>query len=324
MTTTTLAPALPVTAIPLREWLPWAIFAGLILLLAIYFVGAEQGATSLISGKMCTSSCTTDATCSAFPVTDRQEPTAMVRTLLVRGMLVGIVAGLLSFGFLKVYGEPQVDRAIAFESQQNEAKAAAEKAKGGHMHMSEEDEPELVSRSVQAGLGLLTAVMIYSVAFGGLFGLAFAFANGRLPGALSPQAVSVLLAATGFIAIYLVPNLKYPANPPSVGDPETIGTAHRALFRHDRDFTRGHGRSGGAEALVCCPARRLERQPGGRRVLHRDRRRRRLAAAGGQRSSRRNSRGGAVEVPHRFARRAIHHVDDAGPAVWRLDPACGE
>jgi hypothetical protein len=41
----------PATAIPLREWVPWAIFAGLILLLAIYFVGAEQGATSLVSGK---------------------------------------------------------------------------------------------------------------------------------------------------------------------------------------------------------------------------------------------------------------------------------
>ena len=51
MNTTTLAPQLPTTAIPVREWLPWAIFAGLILLLAIYFVGAEQGATSLISGK---------------------------------------------------------------------------------------------------------------------------------------------------------------------------------------------------------------------------------------------------------------------------------
>jgi hypothetical protein len=37
--------------------------------------------------------------------------TAMVRTFLVRGMLVGIVAGLLSFAFLKIYGEPQVDRA---------------------------------------------------------------------------------------------------------------------------------------------------------------------------------------------------------------------
>jgi hypothetical protein len=50
MTSTTFAPAFPVPVIPLRELLPWAIFAGLILLLAIYFVGAEEGATSLISG----------------------------------------------------------------------------------------------------------------------------------------------------------------------------------------------------------------------------------------------------------------------------------
>jgi hypothetical protein len=50
MTTTTFAPQVAVTAIPIREWLPWAIFAGLILLLAIYFVGAEEGATSLIGG----------------------------------------------------------------------------------------------------------------------------------------------------------------------------------------------------------------------------------------------------------------------------------
>ena len=152
----------------------------------------------------------------------------MVRTLLVRGMLVGIVAGLLSFGFLKVYGEPQVDRAIAFETQQDAAKTAADKARG--MHMSDEEEPELVSRLVQAGLGLFTAVLVYSVAFGGLFGLAFAFAFGRIPGALTPQAVSALLAAAGFVAIYLVPNLKYPANPPSVGDPETIGTRTALYF----------------------------------------------------------------------------------------------
>ena len=43
------APARPV-AIPMREVLPWAIFGGLILMLAIYFVGAEQGATSLFKG----------------------------------------------------------------------------------------------------------------------------------------------------------------------------------------------------------------------------------------------------------------------------------
>ena len=36
--------------IPVRELLPWAIFGGLLLLLAIYFVGAEEGATSMISG----------------------------------------------------------------------------------------------------------------------------------------------------------------------------------------------------------------------------------------------------------------------------------
>ena len=151
----------------------------------------------------------------------------MVRTFLVRGMLVGIVAGLISFGFLKVYGEPQVDRAIAFETQMDEAKAEAEKAKGMAMPA---EEPELVSRPVQAGLGLFTAVMVYSAAFGGLFGLAFAFAYGRMPGALSPQGLSAVLAVAGFIAIYLVPNLKYPANPPSVGDPETIGMRTALYF----------------------------------------------------------------------------------------------
>ena len=153
----------------------------------------------------------------------------MVRTFLVRGMLVGVVAGLLSFGCLKVYGEPQVERAVAFETQHEEARAAAEKAED-HMHMSDEDETELVSRSVQAGLGLFVAVLVYSTAFGGLFGLAYALAYGRVAGALTPQALSVALAAIGFVTIYLVPNLKYPANPPSVGAPETIGVRTALYF----------------------------------------------------------------------------------------------
>jgi hypothetical protein len=37
--------------IPVSELLPWALFAGLLMLLAIYFVGAEQGATALIHGR---------------------------------------------------------------------------------------------------------------------------------------------------------------------------------------------------------------------------------------------------------------------------------
>ncbi|MGK9167284.1 CbtB-domain containing protein [Inquilinus limosus] len=42
--------SIPVSPIPVAEVLPWAVFAGLMLLLAVYFVGAEQGATSLFSG----------------------------------------------------------------------------------------------------------------------------------------------------------------------------------------------------------------------------------------------------------------------------------
>lgn len=48
----TLTPqAFPIPVIPIAEIMPWAIFAGLLMLLAIYFVGAEQGATSLIQGR---------------------------------------------------------------------------------------------------------------------------------------------------------------------------------------------------------------------------------------------------------------------------------
>ena len=50
MTDAVLNPAAEPTPIPLRELLPWIIFGGLIMLLAIYFVGAEEGATSLVPG----------------------------------------------------------------------------------------------------------------------------------------------------------------------------------------------------------------------------------------------------------------------------------
>jgi hypothetical protein len=40
-----------IPVIPFRDLLPWVLFGGLLLLLLIYFVGAEQGATSLIQGR---------------------------------------------------------------------------------------------------------------------------------------------------------------------------------------------------------------------------------------------------------------------------------
>src|ERR1700744_3231230 len=150
---------------------------------------------------------------------------SMVSALLVRGMLVGFLEGLLLFTFAKVFGEPHVDRAIAFESAMDEAKMKADLAKGIH----DMEEPELVSRPMQASWGLLTGVMTYCTAFRGLFALVFAFAYGRVSG-LGPRAVSALLALTGIVALYIVPNLKYPANPPSVGHPDTIGIRTELYF----------------------------------------------------------------------------------------------
>jgi hypothetical protein len=45
-----LHPAGTFEPIPLRELLAWMIFGGLLMLLALYFVGAEQGATSIVPG----------------------------------------------------------------------------------------------------------------------------------------------------------------------------------------------------------------------------------------------------------------------------------
>jgi predicted cobalt transporter CbtA len=161
----------------------------------------------------------------------------MVGSLLTRGMLIGFVAGILCFGFLKLVGEPSVDRAIAFEAAEDQAKDKAEGHVHDHAHAhSESDhamaqgmtmakhdpEPELVSRSTQAGLGLFTGVTVYNTAFGGLFALVFAFAYRRM-GDFDARTTSALLAVSGIVAVYIVPVLKYPANPPAVGAPETIG-----------------------------------------------------------------------------------------------------
>lgn len=132
----------------------------------------------------------------------------MTGHLLIRGMLVGLIAGILAFGFAKTFGEPQVDKAIAFEEHM------------AQMH-NEAPEEELVSREVQSTVGLFTGIAVYSVSLGGIFALVFAYAMGRT-GKIGPRGLSALLALAAFVTLILVPELKYPANPPSVGDPGTI------------------------------------------------------------------------------------------------------
>ena len=140
----------------------------------------------------------------------------MLRTLLIWGLLAGLCGGLLATGFSEVAGEPAVNQAISFESAQ--AKAAGEP-----------EEKEIVTRGVQRSVGLLTAATVFGLSMGGLFALAFAFAYGRV-GRASPARTALWLAAGAFVVVYLVPFLKYPANPPSVGDPATIGKRTELYF----------------------------------------------------------------------------------------------
>lgn len=154
----------------------------------------------------------------------------MVGKLLVRGMLAGVVAGVLAFGFARVYGEPQVDQAISLEDHggagghahgMDMAAPSASVPAPAHEHGHDHEE-ELVSRDTQAGIGLLTGVVVFGAAVGGLFALVFAYAHGRT-GTLGARALSAWLALAAFTALVLIPNLKYPANPPSVGMAESIG-----------------------------------------------------------------------------------------------------
>jgi predicted cobalt transporter CbtA len=139
-----------------------------------------------------------------------------MRSLLVLGMLAGLLGGVLAFGFASVFGEPPVEVAISLEDQA-----------GGHDHGTAAGEP--VTRDVQRTLGLAIATCAFGTALGGLFALAFAFAHGRI-GPLAPRATALVVAAVGFVAVCLVPYLVYPPNPPAVGRAETIGDRTATYF----------------------------------------------------------------------------------------------
>ena len=244
-------------------------------------------------------------------------------SLLWRGMIVGFVAALLSFGLLKLVGEPTVDRAIAFESAMDEAKATAEHDAAvakGEKPPPYEEEPELVSRAVQGGIGLFTGVAVYSIAFGGLFALAFAILYGRM-GDFSPRLTAALIALSGFIAVYAVPILKYPANPPSIGNPDTIGLRTAIYFGMIL-------LSLGSMILAWNVRNRLIEQFGawnasliGDRGLCRGGRRLWPCDAYAERGSRRLPGRGALAVPHGLARRSGDHVDGHRPWLRGLGRA---
>src|SRR2546423_13330793 len=92
----------------------------------------------------------------------------MVRALLVRGMLAGLVAGIVGFCFAFLVGESSVNSALAFESYVE------------YIVHHEAPEAEMVSRPLQSSAGLGTGTLMYGVALGGIFALVFVAAYGRL------------------------------------------------------------------------------------------------------------------------------------------------
>jgi Probable cobalt transporter subunit (CbtA) len=128
------------------------------------------------------------------------------KRIIARGLLAGAIASVAAFLFARTFVEPVIDRAIAFEEAHT----------GGHDHGV-----EIFSRGVQANIGMGFGVLAFGVAMGALFGVVYAVVYGRV-GNPSPRLLSVLVAGGMFLSLYLIPLLKYPANPPAVSLEETI------------------------------------------------------------------------------------------------------
>lgn len=133
--------------------------------------------------------------------------------ILLRGLLAGLIAGLLAGVFAYATGESRIDAAIAIEEAAAQA-APADPAGDGH------HDEELVSRAGQKG-GLFLATALYGVAMGGLLATAYTLLRRRLR-TRSDTRAAFGLAGAALLGIVLVPFVKYPANPPAVGDPATI------------------------------------------------------------------------------------------------------
>jgi predicted cobalt transporter CbtA len=142
----------------------------------------------------------------------------MERKLILRGALAGAAAGLIAFVFARIFAEPQIQAAIDYESGRDAAQHELDHAAGlpvehaGH---------EIFSRTLQANVGAGAGIVLFGVAMGALFAVAYAICLGRV-GKLRPRNLAMLVALGGFLGVYFVPFLKYPANPPSIGHEDTI------------------------------------------------------------------------------------------------------
>ena len=129
--------------------------------------------------------------------------------VLISGSLAGAIHGTVNFTIV----EPYLDQAIGIENQNLFASG------------EEEDNPqfwaEYESYRIWQKSGQVLAGIILGIAMGSLFGIVFALSRNSLPGK-NDITKSLILAGLMWLTIYIIPFLKYPANPPTVGDGETV------------------------------------------------------------------------------------------------------
>lgn len=143
----------------------------------------------------------------------------MEKQIIWRGLLAGAAAGVLAFVFARIFVEPQIELAIGYEDGIGAAHEAIEAAAGtgGHSH----GEGGGFTRAVQMNIGMGLGVLLFSLAIGALFAVAFAVTYGRV-GNISARLTSLYVAGGMLLSLYIVPALKYPASPPALSLDETI------------------------------------------------------------------------------------------------------
>jgi predicted cobalt transporter CbtA len=134
-------------------------------------------------------------------------------SILRRALAAGAVVGILVGAYVYAVVEPTIDAAIALEEANGASRAADD---GSQRH----DEP-LFSRGEQVAGGV-AATFITTIVVAAVFGTVYSALRHRVP-AQSDLSRALWLAAVGFLVVALIPALKYPASPPGVGDPATVG-----------------------------------------------------------------------------------------------------
>lgn len=147
------------------------------------------------------------------------NPVDILPRLIGRGVLSGALAGVVAGAFGFLVAEPTLDRAVKLEGE----RSAAEEGAAGMTH---EHVEEMFTRSEQH-LGLILASVGAGIAFGVLFAVMY-WALFRRSHTTRPWERSLTLAGAAFTGFWLLPFIRYPANPPGVGDPESLA---------ERDYT---------------------------------------------------------------------------------------